>query len=120
MKQLYLIFHCYDVDGGFGDPVGREDLVGSISATPEELQEFLDKYDKSYVYDHPYSDLYAGALRAVPIPKELPLNEDPIPDCRNWGYEEEPEKLEPWEEEEYLRQQEAEYEALQELLYGEE
>lgn len=57
MSHLYSIFHAYDLDGGFGDAVPTEDLVGVVEATEEEITKFLEVWDKPRIYDRPYSDL---------------------------------------------------------------
>ena len=56
-KKLYIIVHYYDVDGGFGDAIPREEVIATVWATEEETKSFLEKYDKPYVYDTPYADL---------------------------------------------------------------
>lgn len=64
MENLYAIYHCYDVDGGFGDAVSQDTLVGICYATQEEIDEFLAEWDKPEVYDKPYADLYHHCVRA--------------------------------------------------------
>lgn len=53
-KKLWNIFHAYDVDGGFGDPVGVEDLVATVEATDDEIKEFVEKWNKPECYEKPY------------------------------------------------------------------
>ena len=57
MSHLYNIFHIYDTDGGFGDAVEKKDFIACVEATEEEIDEFLEKWDKPRIYDHPYADL---------------------------------------------------------------
>ena len=66
-KKLWNIFHCYYVDGGFGDGVLQADLVGTVEATEEEINEFLKKWNKPEVYDDPYTALECHAVRAEPV-----------------------------------------------------
>lgn len=71
-KFIWAIFHCYDEDGGYGDAVPQEVMVGSCMATEQEIEEFLQKWDKPEVYDHPYDDLVCHGVRAEKIDlKEL-------------------------------------------------
>lgn len=56
-KKLWNIYEESDVDGGFGDAVWAQNLVGTVMATDEEIKEFLEYWDKPRVYDHPYADL---------------------------------------------------------------
>lgn len=63
-KKLYIIRHGYDVDGGFGDAIWREDVVGIVSATRQEIDEFIKKFDKPAIYDIPYSELFCHTLYA--------------------------------------------------------
>lgn len=66
-KKLWNIFHCYDTDGGFGDCVPQEDLVGTVEATEEEIKEFLKKWDKPEIYEEPYAAMLCHAVRVVPV-----------------------------------------------------
>ena len=84
MKKRFLVYHVYDVDGGFGDAVGQKDCVGMIEATDEEATRYVEKYSRQYTYDHPYSALTAGTIVLEELPQLLDLDKDPIPDCRNW------------------------------------
>lgn len=66
-KKLWNVFHGYDVDGGFGDPVYTKHLVGTVEATDEEMKAFLQKWDQPEVYEHPYGDLVCHSVRAVEV-----------------------------------------------------
>lgn len=66
-KKSWNIFHQYDVDGGFGDPVATEDLVATVEATDEEIKEFLRVWNKPEVYSRPYCDLYHHGVQAVEV-----------------------------------------------------
>lgn len=74
MMKTYIIKHIYDVDGGFGDAVTKESIVGIVNCTAEEIKEFLDKYSKPLPYDEPYSILVCHALVAEEI-DIVPLSE---------------------------------------------
>ena len=67
MRKLYNIFHQFDVDGGFGDAVGKRMHVGLVKATEEEIKNFLEIWDKPRVYEHPYSDLYEHSVVAEEV-----------------------------------------------------
>lgn len=61
------VFHIFDVDGGFGDAIGQQELI-CIFDTEEQANEFKTKYEKPHVYDCPYQCLECGKLEV----KELP------------------------------------------------
>lgn len=65
---MYAVFHKYDVDGGFGDAIEREDLI-RVFDTQGEAEAFKKKYERPHVYDVPYCELWCGTLevRALPI-----------------------------------------------------
>ncbi len=56
-KKVWNVIHIFDVDGGFGDAIYEEEVVLTIYATDEEAKAFEEKYNKPYVYDHPWMDL---------------------------------------------------------------
>ena len=64
--MFYLIYHIYDVDGGFGDPVTKKDLIAVVEATKEQIDEFLATWNKPRIYDRPYGDLYEHGIVAEP------------------------------------------------------
>jgi len=66
-KKFYAIFHGYDTDGGFGDAIPQETMMGIVEATEEEIEAFIKKWDKPVVYDHPYDDLCCHNVRAEEI-----------------------------------------------------
>lgn len=83
-RKLYNIFHEYEVDGGFGDPVGTESLVGTVWATEKEIDEFVAKWNKPVVYDIPYYPLTCHAVSVeevdiVDIDSFEPYEEDVSP-----------------------------------------
>lgn len=61
MKYIYLIIHEYDVDGGFGDAVSQEEVLGYFTSR-KKADEYVEKYSQPRVYDRPYSDLYEHTL----------------------------------------------------------
>lgn len=64
--MIYLVEHCYDVDGGFGDAIPRTDVV--VAFTNEDAAiEYVEKYNTRVVYDSPYADLEEGMLVVTPI-----------------------------------------------------
>ena len=80
-KSLWAIFHGYDEDGGFGDAIPEETMVGVVEATEEEINAFVKKWDKPVIYDRPYSDLYchnvwASRIEIAPLDQLKPYGED--------------------------------------------
>jgi hypothetical protein len=66
-KKFYAIFHGVDEDGGFGDAVYTESLMGVVEATQEEIDAFVKKWNKPVIYDTPYADLSCHNVRAEEI-----------------------------------------------------
>lgn len=61
--MLFTIIHKYDVDGGFGDAIAKEDILGYLEFNTEnECKEWCEKHSNTHVYDIPYADLYRGTL----------------------------------------------------------
>ena len=75
--KIYIIIHCYDVDGGFGDAIPDETpLFATKSKTKAEA--YVAKYSNPEVYASPYADLYHHELRIKEINlKEPDINVDP-------------------------------------------
>lgn len=82
MKKMYMIKHVYDVDGGFGDAIYNEDVVGVVECAEEELNNFLEKYNRPVVYDEPYAYLVCHELKAeeITIKSLKELENDPYGD----------------------------------------
>ena len=70
MAKFYGIYHCYDVDGGFGDAVGVRDLL-FISESESDAKAYAEKWSNEHVYDVPYAKLYCGALEVEELPSEI-------------------------------------------------
>lgn len=66
-KKLWAIYHDYDVGGAFGDSRSETEMVGIVQATKEEIEAFIQKYDKPIVYDDPYDKLYCHSVRAEEV-----------------------------------------------------
>ena len=60
--MVYGIFHCYDVDGGFGDAIPNRDLLFIINGTEEDAKAYCEKWSKPHIYDRPYAALQIGRL----------------------------------------------------------
>jgi hypothetical protein len=84
--MLYQIFHEYDVDGGFGDPISRSELVAVVDATQEQIDKFLEEWDKPRIYDHPYGDLYEHGITVKPLTaiKKIEDVTPYDPETRDW------------------------------------
>jgi len=61
MDKIYQVFHVYDVDGGFGDAVMRQDIIATFECY-EDAKAFVDRFSKPHVYDKPYAKLSCGEL----------------------------------------------------------
>ena len=75
MDKIFLIIHEYDVDGGFGDAISQEDVLGFFR-TKEEADKYVEKYSKPQIYDKPYAPLYEHTLYVREM-EPLDINEDP-------------------------------------------
>ena len=69
--KIYVIEHCYDVDGGFGDAIPTRMSICAFK-TKEQAEVFVSKNSNPHVYGHPYDDLYCGELEI----EELDVYED--------------------------------------------
>ena len=45
MNKIYLVNHCFDVDGGFGDAILQEEVICGFD-NREDADEFVEKYSK--------------------------------------------------------------------------
>lgn len=61
MASVYIIKHLYDVDGGFGDAVSQETIVG-ITTDKVKAEQYVEKWSAPFVYDTPYADLECSRL----------------------------------------------------------
>lgn len=61
MNAIYIVYHGYEVDGGFGDPVPERDVVCAF-ATEEEAKAYVEKWDNTIIYDKPYAYLTTHSL----------------------------------------------------------
>lgn len=59
--KVYIVKHVYDVDGGFGDAIGEEDVLCGFTSK-SEAEAFVKAYEKPHVYDRPYAELHCGEL----------------------------------------------------------
>ena len=74
MEKLYIVYHVYDVDGGFGDAVSRD--VPVFVAPASIAKAYCEKWDNEHPYEKPYDFLECGYLFC----KELPdlITEDDL------------------------------------------
>lgn len=63
--KTFGVFHIFDVDGGFGDSISKEDLICTFNSE-EEAKNFIKKYEKPHVYDFPYHACGTLELRELP------------------------------------------------------
>lgn len=60
--MIYGVFHVFEVDGGFGDAIDNEELVG-VTTDLHEAESFVEKYSLGgAIYDIPYCALTMGTL----------------------------------------------------------
>lgn len=77
MEKIYEIVHCYDVDGGFGDAIPQEEVIG-VFDDEEIAEEYVRRWSKPEVYDRPYCSLYHHELFVrEKVVNALDINEDP-------------------------------------------
>ena len=86
MKKLWNIYHVYDVDGGCGDAVEVRQLVGTILATDEDIDKFVEHWNHPRVYDKPYADLTEHTIvkEEVKIVEHIAEFEPYDPKTRLW------------------------------------
>lgn len=75
MNKIYLVKHCFDVDGGFGDAILQEEVICGFD-NREDADEFVEKYSNPHIYDSPYASLECGVLRVEELNMTQPDRED--------------------------------------------
>ena len=58
--KIYNVFHCYDVDGGFGEAIPKKILIGSFESK-EDAGTVVALLSNPHVYK-PYSELECGVI----------------------------------------------------------
>lgn len=59
--KIYIVFHEYDTNNGFGDAVPQEDVVAMFE-DKQDAEQFVKDFEKPHVYDYPYEDFSCGIL----------------------------------------------------------
>ena len=54
--NVYVVVHNYDVDGGIGDAIPKEDIV-VITDTKEKAVNFIKNYSNYHTWEVPYDVL---------------------------------------------------------------
>ena len=80
---VYIVKHVYEVDGGFGDAIGTEEVLCGFT-NKAEAEAFVSAYSKPHVYRRPYDNLTCGEL----VIEELTMN-PPSVDKMWWLHEDE-------------------------------
>lgn len=75
MNKIYLVNHCFDVDGGFGDAIPQEEVICGFD-NREDANGFVEKYSNPHSYDSPYASLECGILRVEELNMTPPDRED--------------------------------------------
>lgn len=88
-NKIYLIKHMYGVDGGSGDAVYSERIIGAFD-NKADAEAFVECWNTPKVYDMPYAELeYHGIDYEEVEVGTLSIDVDPIPDPpheRLFGY----------------------------------
>lgn len=50
--EIYLVLHCYECDGGFGDAISQETIVTAFSSK-DKARAYARKWSKRHVYGAP-------------------------------------------------------------------
>lgn len=58
--KVYSVYHAYDVDGGYGDPVPAEELVATFESETD-AKAFVKAYNHPFIYAVPYSELLCNS-----------------------------------------------------------
>lgn len=72
---MFGIYHMYDVDGGFGDAVTRDDLI-ALCDDEKMANEYAERFNATHVYDTPYADLYCGELEVRDLNNLIVITKD--------------------------------------------
>lgn len=81
-RNVYVVTHLYDRDGGFGDAVPCDDVV-AIFFFKDEAEEFVKRYSNKHCYDIPYAYLYAGELEIEEYPMYSAVRSEEYEDIFN-------------------------------------
>jgi len=86
MREFYTIYHITDIyDGGSYGPTQKMTNLGMVEATPEEIEAFIEYWNKPRVYYHMYDKLYEHRVTAVKVKKtDLNTIEPYDPKTRDW------------------------------------
>lgn len=76
MSNIYVIKHLYDIDGGYGDAIGCESIIG-YTTSESEANEYIERYSNPIVYDIPYNELRKGKLIYEPL-NQIDINKNPF------------------------------------------
>lgn len=48
MNKIYLVNHCFDEDGGFGDAIPQEEVICGFD-NREDANRFVEKYSNPHI-----------------------------------------------------------------------
>ena len=87
--KIFNVFHLYDEDGGFGDPVGQEELIASFE-NKSDAEEFANLLSNPHVYDKPYADLSCGYIevRELDVISHAEFDASKVDKAKYWWTEE--------------------------------
>ena len=64
MNKIYLVNHCFDVDGGFGDAILQEEVICGFD-NREDADEFVEKYSNKKYRVHTCHDISLKTERII-------------------------------------------------------
>ena len=77
---MYAVYHCYDVDGGFGDAISKSEII-AIFQTKELANTYATRWNDPHIYSKPYDKLVCGLLEVRelgPMLSEKDLDRPPM------------------------------------------
>ena len=85
MNNLYNIYHVCDVYGNAGGPTQQIKSIGLVETSPEEIEKYLEYWNRPRVYYDMYDKMYEHRVIAVevqlkPLDTLIPYN----PETREW------------------------------------
>ena len=71
--KVFQVIHEYELDGGYGDAVGCEEVV-AVFENEEDAKAFVKRFARPHIYDKPYDYLTCGELSISEV--EIVLHKD--------------------------------------------
>ena len=78
--EMYAVYHVFDVEGEFGDPIENRRLV-ALCANKDLADNYARKFDCTHAYKDEFLQLFCGQLEVeeldIPIVDEGTIPESP-------------------------------------------